>query len=437
MNLLIIGHGQTINHVENVLTKSYHEIRFKTMQFYVDRPQEMAEKIKKQEKDFDCLLFTGKIPYVLSLDYLTPTVPWRYIVRRQRQIYSALLKAAVCMHDDLRRVSIDNASLVSFSPRTVESIYANLGVSTENLRFVEASIYDKTGISTIIDTHKRNIQAGCTFCLTGVSPVYDALQREGIPSIKMQFDDESVADAINELRLANYSRKEDAIMMAMFSIQTPRENMSGVTRQRKLLHDKMRITDSVLTLSNELGGALIECGNDQYCLVTQTTVVPNDASVLFTDVLRTGQQREISVRIGVGVDKDPCDARHFALRALQMSEENRGNCAFIVSGADQIFGPILPESHKNTEDIVYDDDMLAHIARIRDVPAAQLKKLIELREQKGNIFTSQDIAASLQISPRSANRLVGQLEERGIIKEAGKQLRATAGRPCRIFRLTL
>ena len=74
---------------------------------------------------------------------------------------------------------------------------------------------------------------------------------------------------------------------------------------------------------------------------------------------------------------------------------------------------------------------------MRDVPAAQLKKLIELREQKGNTFTSQDIAASLQISPRSANRLVGQLEERGIIKEAGKQLRAAAGRPCRIFRLAL
>ncbi len=450
MKLLILGHRYTLNFVKKYLLKNHSDIDFQTYVIDIENDKKVEMDIRKAEKNYDALLFTGKYPYDLMLAQMIPAIPWDYVRRQENQLLTLLLKAAVTKHYDITRPCIDKPSLISFSPKTMEKLYNRIGLreGERHIHYVEGDPSDRDLISQLARAHVDCYRRGdASFCITGLSPVYEMLLKENVPAMRIRFDEEALEDALSRLRLIHSQQNKNnyVLCMAMIHMFHWRLSDQGTFMQKDTLHNKLVMIDEIINLSNQLGGALLELGGDQFCLFyyEQPFAEQNDTTVyqkLLPPILQAAQEREITLQIGIGKHTLPRVCRHHALLAMQKAQSMTGSSAFIFDIQGNIQGPIQPI--RNSEHIpgpdYYTNDFVWNIAQKTGLPADMLAKIFQMRfHHQNDTFSSHDLAAALGITTRNANRIIQTLEDHQIIELIGKHTYPNGGRPLRIFRILI
>jgi transposase-like protein len=130
------------------------------------------------------------------------------------------------------------------------------------------------------------------------------------------------------------------------------------------------------------------------------------------------------VCVGWGLGRDALQARMNAKRALQASTRNANHAAYLVNSLGEEVGPL--EKGRAVTVAGEPNAATERVGRKLGISSANLQKLINLQEKRGiNRFTSAELAHYLNITPRSASRILVKLAEYG------------ARRSFRAFRLPL
>lgn len=132
--------------------------------------------------------------------------------------------------------------------------------------------------------------------------------------------------------------------------------------------------------------------------------------------------------IGYGLGWNLEHARMNALTALQKAEAFRKSTSFIMDADNKLIGPLRP-----SENIVSP----APKNKKSSVSFSHEKKkqvLTIIRSFPNHEATSQDLADKMQITKRSANRILSAMLDEQLIEIARTQITAAKGRPERIYR---
>ncbi len=448
MRLFILGHAYTSEPIHRFILKNHPDIVCEIDSFQVSRLDKMQALLQQADKEFDGVLFSGRTSYDIMLSRMTPHIPWVVVLRRERQLLSALLEASATRRYDIQKVSVDAFSLAPFEPDIMERVYKRIGMKIHNVHiyYVDHRPADKDPFVTLLEEHSRLYEAGTVnFCLTSVSPVYEELQRRGIPALRIRFDEIDIETAITEFRLKHLQLTLDQteIGIAMIELYEPGEEFGGTYRQRAALRGKLELTDELLALSNRLQGAFIELGGDKFCLLIQHPAHPKrDKDELLYDrlpqLLRYASQRNVGINIGLSYHSNLNICRQHALKALGAARYAEGSAAFFCDYDGNCHGPLRSAtvSWESQRTNSYQDGLASQIAQRTGLPTNTIERLLQIKYIKKNgEFTSHDCAKLLGISHRNANRILLVLEDKRVIEIVGKRTYPGGGRPLRVFRI--
>lgn len=127
------------------------------------------------------------------------------------------------------------------------------------------------------------------------------------------------------------------------------------------------------------------------------------------------QQRiDFPFRCGIGVHTTEDRSRYYAETALLESIKHGDNDGFLVKGADEML--VGPLSIEQPLQYTYSNEQIIAFAHEHGISEHNLVTLIALLEQNPTlVLTAASIGQHLNITSRSANRILSQLHKKGLI----------------------
>ncbi|MDR0879899.1 MAG: hypothetical protein LBN09_04240 [Clostridioides sp.] len=140
------------------------------------------------------------------------------------------------------------------------------------------------------------------------------------------------------------------------------------------------------------------------------------------------------LNIGWGVGNTKSHSESNARAANIKSSEHKGNCSFVIDENDKVYGPLRTNSKYSSSANHQAVEMLS-----KNIPlsSSSIHKIIAVIEQRGNNdITSRILADHLNVTVRTANRILKVLHEANIaslIYDTG--ISRDRGRPEKIYRI--
>lgn len=146
------------------------------------------------------------------------------------------------------------------------------------------------------------------------------------------------------------------------------------------------------------------------------------------------QHVPFDVNLGWGTGDTMYKARMNAQLANQQSADSPVRGTFVIQMNGQVIGPLGDESS-----LVYWNEVSPQLQRLSeqlDISTLQIQKIMGvISKTESSELTSEEIAFHLGITVRSANRILNQLEEKGIARIAYKKQEKLRGRPKKIYKI--
>src|SRR5690606_17375157 len=212
-----------------------------------------------------------------------------------------------------------------------------------------------------------------------------------------------------------------------------------ITSEQKTQRLQLDIHRVILDYVEELDGYLTSLGGNEYMFVTTRGTFERVSQgykyfPLITDIEK---QFKVNISVGVGFGTTANEAGLHARMAVVQSIDHGGKKCFIVKEDRSVIGPI-----ENIIPLTYPlnitNKSLIKQAEKSSVSPYYLGKVISILKRKNaETFTANELASSLGITTRSANRMLVNWLDAGIVKIIGIEKLQTRGRPRQVYKLLL
>ncbi len=436
MVLMIIGSAFRIEKITQTVKNHFQKIEIHSYLYKPDKINELKQVLQKSEFEYDAILFTGIVPYQAALSIHSPSKPWTYMRRDERQLMKALLKAQTEKANwDIYKLSLD-----SYEQRDIKFLYKSIGADIRQLqvKLWRGDIFNSNYISECVDFHRKNLKSGSSFAITGSYPVYQRLKKSEYPVILLEFDDVAVIQAVENLQLDHLIDKSSGTIQIDFRLfiqnESPVSIIGGTDRYAS--HQYLELLDKIYFFANKYDAAVYELGGRQLCLSTLLTVQKaEDYQRIVNELLVATQNRTSIIAIGVGLGKTSRHARACAELAYREAKKEGKHCAFIGHELNHVDGPIMPISDAlSTVEVTYKDGMLSDLVCQTGISITFLRELKKLYLSTDYLTTKEIVEAS-GFTLRKVNRLLSKLEEHQGIRIVGSKLEGARGRPLRVIQV--
>lgn len=437
-HIAIVGHKRTIQLVKEVINNYYKEIQLTEIELNETRDvNRVSIFLKELESKVDGVLFTGKIPFNLLNITMVSHTPWVYIDQNYSQLQRTLLEGVYHHGYDITKASID-----SYSRSVVLNAYKEIKLSEQDLhlQISKHDIYGAEFLEELKTFHKESYEADrSSFCLTGISSVYEYLESEGIPCLWLRPTVDTIKNTIERLKLRQSKRIREEREIVVLSVEPdlPDEYALVYENEYQLRLQKNKMAEVVTLFAQRIQAAIVETGNRGYLLFSTKNILEQETGGLKQISLLEEVERiaGTTVSIGIGFGTTAREAKYHALKGMYRARKHGGHQAYVVTESAYI-GPI-----KAFEIEQKDTTMEASLLAIADRTSISLNMIFKLHciiaESNNNRFTPKELSDLLGNSIRSTNRLLEKLEEANLIEVTGRQKVSKAGRPSRVFKLLI
>lgn len=375
----------------------------------------------------DSVLFTGPVPYDLSTSAHEALVPTTYVAPRSTGLYRALFLARE--RHDLTAVTVDTV------PRAdVQEAYAELELPSEGVLCLEY----QGGINRreIVDFHVRYLREGrAKVALTCLHSAYLALMEKGVPCFWVTPTASDLRDGLDRAVLLGESARSRKGQAVICFIRLIGEDTAGseyaVMRIRHDVHGEL------LRFAAEFDGHLLFSGGGEYQIFSTREAFERSAFHLGRTNIVERLQRLVghgTVSMGIGYGRTANQAGTHGRIALVKAQEAGHGKVYALLEDRRLVGPLQTEAPE-VEELRTLDPGLLEIANQAGVSGAALGRLIA--RLGGGTFTATDIVAALDVSLRTAHRLLAQLEKAGGVRVVGQEKLRAPGRPRQVFRFAV
>lgn len=410
----------------------------KLIPFLYDVPAEAAQ-IVEEISQVDGILFAGPLPYFIALDKVKEKkIPSTYITSDEYTLTHTLLYLMVNSPDVLGAISID-----IHNEKFIQQVSKELHIPIDHWHIKDHSKKINNGmviddIEEIIRFHQHLwLTKQTKFAITNIDYVYEHLQKLGIPSTYLIVPDKAIADSITQLitycELATSKSAEIAIGFVVFhqkeddlqDFSTIRYDTSIILQQ--ILLDLVRETETSIRM----------IGMDQFIIYGTRGSIEKilDEQKLNSLFRRMDHFPVISVSIGFGYGTTAKEAEEHGRIALYYAKKNSDkHQVFLTTSEKKIIGPY--NAKPKTYVLKSEEKNVLELAELTQLAVSTISKLIQfmkLRQDKS--FTSVELAEYLEVSRRSAERIIKKLMQQNRAEKVGEEQPYKQGRPRAIYKI--
>ena len=430
MKIGVIGPETTVKIVKNVAERDAADVQFVycCTEFY-EESGELAAKLQKQ-KDVDAILFSGPTNYAYARHRVRPRIPWGYLPHSRTAAQQSFLQAIAVYGSDLHAISVDR-----YSPELLREVLESAGVHNAQIYQApydpEESGYEKK----VQDFHRDCYRQGLvSACFTSMEHVREPLLAEGIPCIRTYPAEEMIREQIYYLQVQEFTARENRGKLAMIAIHFNYvfdDVQDLFIREWEKMQYQNEFKAKVYSVAQRMEAAVFEIGIDHFFIVTTRNMLMN---VFLKNgehwkLMQFGRRSsEYKVWIGMGVGNTTLEAKSRCLMAINHAIADRAGSSYLVED----------EKRATAASISFEDSSSSAEFFIRRIGIGRetLMRLNQSLQQEGDTMTSEEMAARLGITTRSANRIITRLEEAGCITTVGKRS-GGKGRPARVLKVSL
>ena len=399
---------------------------------------ELTNLYLENANKFDGFLFSGQYPH----DYIIENVcaiskPCRYLNLADRDYYRAVARLHTHHPDlDIRRVAFDGMSrefkTVDQTPIFDDIFPPDRQPKVNNF----SSIYMSQNLHQLYDLSVTEYcqmwrDGEVDMIVTRLTNIVDQLRAENVPCILLQPCPATVLETFKDLLANIQAARIQNNLTACCVIQIAHEvpTLDEFELLGKKLDDFNAQQNMCFVLRRD---------GDAFNAITSGEAVRELTSGYTTCLLTSSlfEMLPFSTHIGWGVGFDIVSAHQKALRAIQESKRDSSRYTYMVNESNELVGPLCGDRTISYQ--LRPSDRTSRIAKVLGISPINLEKLISLQEKKHiTEFSSGDLAFYLDITPRSATRILQKLVQCGAATQINSLHLNNRGRPAAIYEINL
>lgn len=392
---------------------------------------ELCSLYLKNIRKFDGILFSGPIPkdYVLE-NVCAITKPYRCIDLKDRDYYLAIARLYTNIPGlDFSRVYFDTvveqSILQNVFPEGKGPYLPSEHTPLEHRVFLRSAIYERS-----MDTY-RSLWKDKKYDIfvTRYTNLAGQLEAEHIPYILLK---PSPATILESFHILLGDIKESIIQNSLTAccivdLPEPSRSRENYDRLEKLL----------VNFNGNHNRSMLIRRNGSHFEVTTSSMEARELTSDYTACLLSNElNKHISfpIHIGWGISFDIVSAYKNAKKALLACQKDHHHFTYLVTESQEMVGPL-----NSNRSIIYDLQPDAHIfalAKSLGIAPVNLEKLISLQKSRNMYeFTSSDLVYFLEITPRSASRILLKLSDGGLARPVRSVNLSGTGRSSTVYEI--
>lgn len=396
----------------------------------VTSEKEVPEAVGQLSGEIEALLLFGALSHRKAKEVIGLGVPVHYVPLTGTGLYRALFRALQNGHLD-KGISVD-----TLTRTVVQRAMDDLGISDTNVLIYEGPPHASP--DKLIKFHSECWSTGqATFAITGLEAVADKLSQAGLDNEWLIPSEQDMTVTLERVLLSTDSRrsKESQIVVGMLNVDQFGKLILKSGSEHEVQRLKLDIHRMLLEYVESLDGYLTSLGGDEYLFLTTRGIFERETGGYKTIPLAKDLHTSfgLSLSLGIGFGTSANEAGTHARIALRKCKEAGGNTCFIVREDDTLIGPL--EMAQSVERVMPPTDAeLINKAEVAGMTSAYLSRLLSQASRHGKTkYTVHELAACLDITVRSAHRLLLLWMDNGLVDIADVQ-KGPRGRPRQIFR---
>jgi hypothetical protein len=367
----------------------------------------------------DACLFASRVPYEVARKAGVLTCPATFVPLAGSALFAALLRASHDGGPDLAQASIDVLSRAD-----VEEAFAELGVTGRGLHVRE----DPASPAVLTSFHERLFRRGETSAaFTCLPSVASRLSAAEVPVFTIRPTGHAIGWALQTAALLGGYRRLDDAQLAVAVVEIPTLRDSARRSSPRQAREELRLTvHRFLVQESQRMHATVSPTGDYAFLVTATrgslaSMTDGFRVPPFTE--RARSELGVTIEAGVGMGRTALEAEAHARAILGRSPLGSAARGFALGPLGQ---PLVPTPRHPSAGAPSRTRALETLARLAG----------KLPEASATLIVDADTAGRLlDITPRTARRLLHGLVEEGLAWPLPPSRSPQPGRPRQFYRL--
>ncbi len=438
--LCLVGHSNYINDLETVIYNNFFNIEVYKVIFNTDVDIKSAIlEIEKNIKHCDAILYTGIEPFLLISQKINNSITSSYVSIKKQDLVHCLLKSTYNFDFNIYDISID-----SMDYNSIVETYNSLSLDIKKLKvnIVEIKTKEYNFVSKAEQEHTKNYKNKLSsICITSITAIYNNLKKSNIPCVLLTPSMENYISEVKTLILRDKIKKTENNEISILTIKIS-QNSDFYVLNNNDLQEILEInvaSQYIAVFCQKLEGALYTINNNNYVIICNSKrleLLTNDFNniELLTQIPRDTQ---FSINIGVGYGESLSVAKKHSLIACNRSTLYGNDTAFIMYEPKNVVGPIKNDKIKPIDEKMYNERLIEVSSNSKLSINTVYKINCIIKQLNKSEFTAQELALELGVTVRTASRIILKLEDANYIKEVGRHIIESKGRPSRIVKILI
>jgi len=428
IRLGIIGVEDNLQWLISVV-KEYSE--FECIPFLHFYEKDVISILEAHSNDVDMWLFSGVFPYSVAEKWGRVHKPMFYVPYTGTSLYKTLYRILYHHHLDINQLSFD-----ALKTSELQQIFEELDIDYSSSHLYE----EPKSIEDVVEYHERLWKKGQTAAaVTCTWQVQKELEKRGVPVFRVKHTKSAVTSVLDEaLKTQEMLRfKDRQIAVQIFEVDLFSSLSISSFSSDEMYNMEIKNTQKLLKYAKRIQGSLKTVSPGCYVIFT-TRGELSDITDNFSVIPPIDEMEDIAkgkITCGIGIGQSAYDAEMMARNALLQARKH-GKENWMVAFDNKTFkGPL---GKKESLTYSYNDKDMQAISEQTSLSVATISKIDSILLKMGRSeITCQDLATKLQILPRSARRIMSQLEKSGYAEEIGEETPHPRGRPRKVYRVLL
>ncbi len=414
----IVGSSDRIRLVKDVLRDFPNISPF----FLEEESFEVSFKeLEALSEQVESILFTDYYTCQNYRKHETSIQSVRYIPVTTSGLYAILFK-----NRDV--LSMANLSIDTVSTHQSMSIIDDLKSFHVN---VLAAPKKLTNQEDILKYHIDNYNKSKAIIFTAIPYVHDQLLKNDIPSELIPLTQLDVVNALERTLLSTQTR-----------LDIESQTIVGIVKPDAELDQKQsqKMRRIITSYVDSIDGYCLGSNEDEYTFVSTRGIFERESrGYKFLPLLHEGKSvLGVGLSMGVGFGYTALAAGKHAQLAFTQSSEAGGNVCYIVREDQSVFGPVAStasHAYDKYQITITNPDLLEQAEKM-GMSASYMNKIMSRVARYNQLeYTANDLSEILDITLRSANRILLKWIDAGLVSIIGEEKPTRHGRPRRVYKL--
>lgn len=383
----------------------------------------MCDQVVEQcGRECDAYLFTGCAIESFILEKFVLAKPYTSIQKSIISVSGALLEM------QKQGLELDSFSIDVVENQVIEDLLDAFHITARNI--YHTSLQPGVDEEEYIRWHEELQRRGKTnVALTSFAWVHKSLVERGIQAIYLGPTRAMVRRALESLKTELALNRAEYSQIAVEIVQI--SNYGKLQENYySSMETKARLEQQIVRYAQSIQGSMFANGSNEYVIFTNAGILKNTGKQ--TRILQLQKQaRELGMQLNVGIGRGltAYKADMNARKALDCSLKKGKQGIYQVDENDVLEGPLGVEQPLKYE-LITSDPRIQNIAKETGLSVPSVLKIMAISEvRKNHVFDAHELAECLEVTPRSARRIMNKIMDAGYGRVYAKETAAAGGRP--------